>query len=174
MKISPWLFVSFYSTRFLWHFFPFCGKKSNFRLASWLYTFCYNIPLCCFKPVQEVSRARLNLMTSSCSIIYFLLFIIQSIIRHGNLKKFANTYRTTQRMEYPPPSPSYMSNHAQLQYQYPQSPGPPRQLYNPQLQVIICQKHSFLRQLTQNMTADCSLNYEFSTRKLQVQYLHVV
>ena len=74
-------------------------------------------------------------------------------------------------MEYPPPSPSYMSNHAQQQYQYPQSPGPPRQPYNPQLQVILCQKHSFLYQITQNMTADCKLNYEFSTRKLQVQYM---
>ena len=39
------------------------------------------------------------------------------------------------------------------------------------LQVILCQKHSFVYQLTQNMTTDCSLNYQFSTRKLQVQYI---
>ena len=39
------------------------------------------------------------------------------------------------------------------------------------LQVILCQKHSFMYQLTQNMTTDCSLNYKFSTRKLQVQYI---
>ena len=38
------------------------------------------------------------------------------------------------------------------------------------LQVNLCQKHSFLHQLTQHMTADCSFNYEFSTRKLQVVY----
>ena len=31
------------------------------------------------------------------------------------------------------------------------------------LQVILCQKHSFLHQLKQNMTTDCLLNYEFST-----------
>ena len=31
------------------------------------------------------------------------------------------------------------------------------------LQVILCQKHSFLHQLIQNMTTDCPLNYEFST-----------
>ena len=45
-------------------------------------------------------------------------------------------------------------------------------LMNPSLSVlmvILCQKHSLLHQLTQKMTADCSLNYEFSTRKLQVQ-----
>ena len=37
------------------------------------------------------------------------------------------------------------------------------------LQVNLFQKHSFLNQLTHNMTTDCSLNYEFSIRKLQVQ-----
>ena len=39
------------------------------------------------------------------------------------------------------------------------------------LKVIICQEHSFLYQLTQNMTTNCSLKYEVSTRKLQVQYM---
>ena len=39
------------------------------------------------------------------------------------------------------------------------------------IKVNLCQKHSFLHQLTHNMTTDCSLNYEFSTRKLQVQYM---
>ena len=29
--------------------------------------------------------------------------------------------------------------------------------------MFFCQKHLFLHQLTQNMTKDCSLNYEFST-----------
>ena len=33
----------------------------------------------------------------------------------------------------------------------------------------VCQKRSFLHQSTHNMMTDCSLNYEFSTRKLQVQ-----
>ena len=37
------------------------------------------------------------------------------------------------------------------------------------LQVNLFQKRSFLHQLTHNMTTDCSLNYEFSTRKIQVQ-----
>ena len=38
------------------------------------------------------------------------------------------------------------------------------------VQVNLCQKHLlFLHQLTHNMTTDCSLNYEFSRRKLQVQ-----
>ena len=37
------------------------------------------------------------------------------------------------------------------------------------LQVILCQKHLFLDQLTHNMTKDCSMIYEFSTRKLQKQ-----
>jgi hypothetical protein len=36
------------------------------------------------------------------------------------------------------------------------------------LQVILFQKHSFFHQLAQNMTTDCSLNYEFNTRKLQI------
>ena len=36
------------------------------------------------------------------------------------------------------------------------------------IQVILYQKHSFLHQLTQNMTIDCSLNYESSKWKLQV------
>ena len=40
------------------------------------------------------------------------------------------------------------------------------------LQVILCQKNSIMYQLTQNMTTDCLLNYQFSTRKLQVQYRH--
>ena len=31
------------------------------------------------------------------------------------------------------------------------------------LEVILCQKHSFLHLLIQNMTSDCSLNYEFRT-----------
>ena len=31
------------------------------------------------------------------------------------------------------------------------------------------QKHLFLHQLTHNMMTDCSLNYKFSRRKLQVQ-----
>ena len=37
------------------------------------------------------------------------------------------------------------------------------------VQVNIFQKHLFLYQLTHNMTKDCSLNYEFSTWKLQAQ-----
>ena len=37
------------------------------------------------------------------------------------------------------------------------------------VQVNLFQKHSFLNQLTHNMTTDCSLNYKFSTRKIQVQ-----
>jgi hypothetical protein len=37
--------------------------------------------------------------------------------------------------------------------------------------VVLCQKHSFLYQLTQNITKDCSLNYEFSARKLQIQFM---
>ena len=39
------------------------------------------------------------------------------------------------------------------------------------IQVILYQKHSFLHQLTQIMTPDCWLNYKFSTRQLQVQYM---
>ena len=39
------------------------------------------------------------------------------------------------------------------------------------IQVNLCQKLLFLHQLTHNMTTDCSLNYKFSTRKLQVQYM---
>ena len=38
-------------------------------------------------------------------------------------------------------------------------------------QVNLCQKHSFLHLLTQNMTTDCSLNYKLSTWKIQVQYI---
>ena len=75
-------------------------------------------------------------------------------------------------MEYPPPSPIYMSNHAQQQYQYPQSPGPPRQHYNPQLQVILCQKHSFLYQLTQNKITDCSVHENCNV--VHVVYILVV
>ena len=37
------------------------------------------------------------------------------------------------------------------------------------IQVNLCQKDSFLNQLTHNMTTDCSLNPEFSTRKFQAQ-----
>ena len=37
------------------------------------------------------------------------------------------------------------------------------------LQVNLFQKHSFLNQLTHNMSTDCSLNYQFSTWKFQVQ-----
>ena len=40
------------------------------------------------------------------------------------------------------------------------------------LQVNLCQKLLFLRQLTHNMTADWSWNYEFSARKLQVQNMY--
>ena len=35
------------------------------------------------------------------------------------------------------------------------------------VQLNFCQKYLFLHQLTY----DCSLNYEFSTRKLQIQYM---
>ena len=37
------------------------------------------------------------------------------------------------------------------------------------LQVNLCQRYLFTRQLIHNMTTDCSMNYEFSTRKLQEQ-----
>ena len=37
------------------------------------------------------------------------------------------------------------------------------------LQVNLFQKHLLLHQLTHNMTKDCSLNYKFSTWKLQAQ-----
>ena len=37
------------------------------------------------------------------------------------------------------------------------------------VQVNLCQKLFFLHQLTHNMTTDCSLNYQFSTWKLQAQ-----
>ena len=39
------------------------------------------------------------------------------------------------------------------------------------IQVNLCQRQLFLHQLTHNMTKDCSLNYEFSTSKLQAQYM---
>ena len=39
------------------------------------------------------------------------------------------------------------------------------------LQANLFQKHLFLHQLTYNMTKDCSLNYEFSTWKLQAQHV---
>ena len=39
------------------------------------------------------------------------------------------------------------------------------------IQVNLCQKHSFLHRLTQSIATDCSLNYKFSARKLQVQYM---
>ena len=35
--------------------------------------------------------------------------------------------------------------------------------------VNLCQKHSFLNQLTHSMTTECSLITDFSTRKIQVQ-----
>ena len=38
------------------------------------------------------------------------------------------------------------------------------------LQVILCQKHSFLHQLTQNMTTNCLLNYQLSTWFVQNLY----
>ena len=38
-----------------------------------------------------------------------------------------------------------------------------------QIQVNLFQKHSFLNQLTHNMTTDCSLITDFSTRKIQAQ-----
>ena len=44
-------------------------------------------------------------------------------------------------------------------------------LMNPSLSVlmvILWQRHSLLYQLTQNMMIDWSLNYKFSTRKLQL------
>jgi hypothetical protein len=34
------------------------------------------------------------------------------------------------------------------------------------IQVNLCQKLLFLHQLTQNMTTECSLNYDFSERKI--------
>ena len=37
------------------------------------------------------------------------------------------------------------------------------------VQVNLFQKHSFLNQLTHNMTTDCSLITDFSTRKIQVE-----
>ena len=45
----------------------------------------------------------------------------------------------------------------------------PRDLYYEGLvvQVNFCQKYLFTCQLTHNMTADCTMNYKFSTRKLQ-------
>ena len=36
-----------------------------------------------------------------------------------------------------------------------------------EIQVNLCQKYLFTRQLTHNMTTDCSMNYEFSTKKFQ-------
>ena len=36
------------------------------------------------------------------------------------------------------------------------------------IQVNLFQKHSFLHQLNHNISKDCSLNYKFSTRKIQV------
>ena len=41
--------------------------------------------------------------------------------------------------------------------------------YSKLLQVNLFQKHSFLNQLTHNMTTDCSLNYKFNTWKFQAQ-----
>ena len=37
------------------------------------------------------------------------------------------------------------------------------------IQVNLCHKLLFLHQITNNMTTDCSLNYKFSTWKLQTQ-----
>ena len=42
-------------------------------------------------------------------------------------------------------------------------------IYFPTDQVNLCQKCLFTRQLTHNMTTDCSMIYKFSTRKLQEQ-----
>ena len=56
LKISPWLLCQLMTC------FPFFWKKkSNFRQSSWLYTFYNDFPLCCFKPVQEVSTAMSKL-----------------------------------------------------------------------------------------------------------------
>ena len=41
-----------------------------------------------------------------------------------------------------------------------------------EIQLNLCQKLLFLHQLSHNTTTDCSLNYEFSTQKLQAQNMH--
>ena len=45
----------------------------------------------------------------------------------------------------------------------------PKEKHEAEAQVNLFQKHSFLNQLTHNMTTDCSLITDFSTRKIQVQ-----
>ena len=45
----------------------------------------------------------------------------------------------------------------------------PKMSVSMSVQVNLFQKHSFLHQLTHDTTTDCSLNYEFSTWKIQVQ-----
>ena len=45
------------------------------------------------------------------------------------------------------------------------------QSFSTHLQVKRCQTYLFTSQLTHNMTTDCSMNYEFSTRKLQALYM---
>ena len=42
-------------------------------------------------------------------------------------------------------------------------------IINSLVQVNLCQKHSFSNQLTHNITTDCSLIPDFSTRKIQLQ-----
>ena len=44
----------------------------------------------------------------------------------------------------------------------------PKMSVSMSVQVNLFQKHLFLHQLTHNTTTDCSLNYEFSTRKIPV------
>ena len=41
------------------------------------------------------------------------------------------------------------------------------------LKIMLCQKHPFLHQLTQNMMIDCSLNDEFITYKKTTSSVHV-
>ena len=48
------------------------------------------------------------------------------------------------------------------------SSGSDSGIFSISVQVILCQKHSFLHQLTQNMMTDCLLNYNFSSRKLKL------
>ena len=47
--------------------------------------------------------------------------------------------------------------------------SPDVQVKQNDMQVNLCQKHSFLNHLTHNMKTNCSLITEFSTRKIQVQ-----
>ena len=50
------------------------------------------------------------------------------------------------------------------------SPGSDSGIFSISVQVIFCQKHSFLHQLTQNMTTDCLLNYKFSKDIMEVTF----